>query len=124
MVEDVVYADTVVQNLHQIGHLHGLEGHRHLAFLEDGFHLLPGQPVACHAAGAVGQIDLDIVVQPVIAFLLFLPEQLLRQCREYHRLFQARFYFHRSLGIFWNQPCSVPLNHSGDTLLRAITTDE
>ena len=25
MVEDVIYADTVVQDLHQIGHLHGLK---------------------------------------------------------------------------------------------------
>lgn len=124
MVEDVVNADTVIQDLHQIGHLHGLKGHRHLAFPEDGLHLLPGQPVAGHAAGAVGQIDLDIIVQPVKALLLFLPEQLLRQCREYHRLFYTRFYFHRPLGIFWNQPCAVPLNHSGDTLLRAIATDE
>ena len=124
MVEDVVYADTVVQDLHQIGHLHGLKGYRHLSFREDGFHLLSGQPVACHAAGAVGQIDLDIVIQPVIAFLLFLPEQLLRQRRDHHRLFHARFNFHRSFGIFRNQPCAVPLNHSGDTLLRAVATDE
>ena len=123
MVEDVVYADTVVQNLHQIGHLHRLEGHRHLALLEDGFHLLPGQPVACHAAGAVGQIDLDIVVQPVIAFLLFLPEQLLCQCRENQRLFYTRFYFHRSLGIFWNQPCAFARDRAGGAPLSAKAAD-
>ena len=74
MVEDVVNADTVVQHLHQIGHLHGLKGDRHLSFREDGFHLLPGQPVAGQTAGAVGQIDLDIIVQPVKA-LLFLSER-------------------------------------------------
>ena len=47
----------------QVGDFHRFKGNGHLAFLEDGFHLLSGQAVACHPAGTVSQIGLHIVVQ-------------------------------------------------------------
>ena len=117
-----VPTDTVVQNLHQIGYLHRLEGYRYLSFREDGFHLLPGQPVAGHAAGAVGQIDLDIIVQPVKALLLFLPEQLLCQCREcscsrIHGFCSAGF-----LCVLWDQPRPFLLDNTGNSFLSAKTS--
>lgn len=42
MVKNVVHTMDMVQNLDHIGDFEGLEGLPNLAFLEDGFHLLPG----------------------------------------------------------------------------------
>ena len=42
VVKDIVHAMNVVQHLDHIGDFEGLEGLPNLAFLEDGFHLLPG----------------------------------------------------------------------------------
>lgn len=81
MIQNVVNTDTVVQDFHQVGDFHRFKGNGHLAFFEDGFHLLAGQTVACHPARTVGQIGLDIVVQPMEVFLLFLTDQLLCQRR-------------------------------------------
>lgn len=40
-----------------------------LVLSEDGFHLFSGQPIACHAAGTVGQIHDGIIIQAMIILL-------------------------------------------------------
>ena len=82
MVQDVVDAMDVVQDLDHIGHLHRLEGLPDLALPEDGFHLLTGQSAAGHPGRRVSKVDHHKIVQYVKIPLFLLILQLFSQFRQ------------------------------------------
>lgn len=63
-------AAEMVDRLHQVVHLHWLEGRGDLACPVDLLHLLSGQTVAGHAVRVVGQLDLDVLVDAEVVVAL------------------------------------------------------
>ncbi len=81
MVKDIVHAMDVVQHLDHIGDFEGLEGLPNLALFEDGFHLIPCQPDACHPGRGVSQVNDGKIVQTVKIPLFLLILQLFGEFR-------------------------------------------
>ena len=82
MIQNVVDAKNMDQNLDHIGHLHRLEGLPDFSLSEDGFHLLTGQSAAGHPGRRVSKVDHHEIVQSVKIPLFLLILQLFSQFRQ------------------------------------------
>ena len=73
--ENHIHAEEVVARFDDVVDLDGLfVGEDTVGFIEN-FNLISGQPVAGHPAGTVGEVCLDVVIQTMEVFLLFLTEE-------------------------------------------------
>ena len=114
-------AAEVVDRLNQIVYLHRFEGRADLARAIDLLHLLPGQPVAGHAARVIGQFDLDVFVDAEVVIARLLVADASDQGWQIFLLDSLASAVLRLLAIHRDQPRSVLSNQTSDPSLAAIT---
>lgn len=117
-------AAEMIDRLHQVVHLHGLEGRGDLACPVDLLHLLSGQTVAGHAVRVVGQLDLDVLVDSEVVVALPLVADAFGQHRKIFLLDLFASAILRLLAIFGDQPDSILSDQAIDPSLAAIPSDQ
>ncbi len=75
--DHIAHTDEVVGDFYQIINAHRLKGDADFPGAVNFNHLIPGEPVAGHAARGIGQIDLDVFVDAEVLVALVLVEDLL-----------------------------------------------
>ena len=117
-------AAEVIDCLHQVVHLHRLEGRGDLACPVDLLHLFPGQTVAGHTVRVVGQLDLDVLVDAEVVVALPLVTDAFGQHRKIFLLDLFASAILRLLAIFGDQPGSILSDQAIDPSLAAIPSDQ
>ena len=119
-LDDVIDGAQMVICLDEIIYLDRLEAHLDLAGLVDVLHLLPHKAVAGHSVGTVAEVDLYVVVQPVIDAFGFLLHESLDHRRQ---LFDLRLFLRRLFGVGGEEPSLALPNRIGNPTVAAIPSD-
>ena len=123
MIQYVINAMDVVQNLDYISHLHRLEGLSDLALSEDGFHLLTGQSAARHPGRGVCKINYRKIVQSMKIPLFLLILQFFGQFWQLGLRCILQNCPRGTDCVLWNAPNAIPVYRAGDSALCAVSSD-